>query len=134
MVPEAPDYIVIKIKEEDKLLSNVWQRSVNSEEYREGLSLVKQYLLQHDIQLWLADSRKLANVTFEDQQWLVKKLVPELLASKLRKVARVMHADVFTYISFEQQMERAYQSHTIQTETEQFTSVEAALSWLYMKE
>ncbi|GHA55158.1 hypothetical protein [Pontibacter akesuensis] len=133
MVPEAPDYIVIKIKEEDKLLSNVWQRSVTSEEYRAGLSLVKQYLLQHDIHLWLADSRKLANVTFEDQQWLIKKLVPELLTSKLQKIARVMHADVFTYISFEQQMERAYQNHPILAETAQFTSVEAALSWLYLK-
>ncbi|GAB3818636.1 hypothetical protein GCM10028895_16110 [Pontibacter rugosus] len=134
MIPNVPEYLSVQLREEESLLTLNWLRSVSSEEYRHGLCFIKDLIIHKKISLWLVDSRKLTHVTFEDQQWLNRTLIPLLLSSRLRRIARVVQSDVFIYISFEQQITKAQKEYTIGTAIEQFTSEEAALSWLFMRD
>lgn len=131
---ELPEYLSIRLLNQDTLLHSTWLRSVNSTEYRNSLSLIKKLIIEKDIRLWLTDSRQLSHVTFEDQQWIMKEILPLLLKSRLEKVARVVKSDVFSYITFENLMRKAQESYSIEGHMEQFTSVDAALAWLYLNE
>ncbi|WP_157593667.1 hypothetical protein [Pontibacter actiniarum] len=134
MIPPPPDFLQIHVAEEGRLLHSEWLRSTSSPEYRTGLCYIQRLIIQRDINLWLVDSRKLAHITFEDQQWLKRELVPGLLHGNLSKVGRVVQPDVFTYISFEQVIEKAQSEYSLKTQIEQFTSIEAALSWLFLQD
>ncbi|OKL40326.1 hypothetical protein [Pontibacter flavimaris] len=131
---ELPEYLTSRIVPEEDLLHITWMRPVSTEEYREGLHAIKQLILDQSTRLWLADSRRLSHVTFEDQQWIIKELIPLLLKSQLQKVARVVKADVFTYISFENMMSKAQENLNVHVQMEQFTTVESALGWLRMQD
>jgi hypothetical protein len=131
---ELPEYLTARIISEDSLLHITWMRPVSTVEYREGLHAIKQLILDQNTRLWLADSRRLSHVTFEDQQWIIKELIPLLLKSQLQKVARVVNADVFTYISFENMMSKAQENLNVYVQMEQFTTIESALGWLRMQE
>ncbi|WP_266206074.1 hypothetical protein [Pontibacter kalidii] len=131
---ELPDYLTGHIIPEESLLHITWLRPVSSAEYREGMRALKQLLLDQCTRLWLADSRLLSHVTFEDQQWILKEFIPLLLTSQLQKVARVVKADVFSYISFENMMSKAQESLNVHAQMEQFTTVDSALGWLRMQD
>ncbi|WP_299754624.1 hypothetical protein [uncultured Pontibacter sp.] len=131
---ELSEYLSIRLLNNDTLLHTTWLRSVNSIEYRDSLSLIKKLILEKDIRLWLSDSRQLSHVTFEDQQWIMKEILPLLLKSRLEKVARVVKSDVFSYITFENLMRKAQENYNFEAHMEQFTSVDAALAWLYLNE
>lgn len=113
-------------------LSSTWLRSVSSQEYRMALLQQQEIILQHEVKYWLIDSRALSGITFPDQQWLGRQLIPVLLQSKLRKVARVVNTDVFTYIAFEEQIRKVKRKYNFKTAIEQFSSPEAAKNWLYL--
>ncbi|WP_276496398.1 hypothetical protein [Pontibacter litorisediminis] len=129
-----PDYLTARMVPGDYLLHITWLRGVSTLEYREGIRLTKQILLENNIRLWLVDSRLLTHVTFEDQQWIMKEIVPLLLESNLQKVARVVKPDVFSYITFENMMRKAQECYNVQGHMEQFTTVESALAWLHMND
>lgn len=128
------DYLKLKLVPEEHLLCVTWLRGVSSDEYRQGLLHIRQHILSHGIRLWFVDARRLTHVTFEDQQWIIKEIIPELLASNLQKFARVVQPDVFSYITFEDLLRRAQQSYDIIGHMEQFTSAEAAMAWLHMND
>ncbi|AKD05171.1 hypothetical protein POKO110462_22250 [Pontibacter korlensis] len=132
MAPNIPNYLVVDVIHEENLLRTAWLRSVNSQEYREGLNVIRQLIREQHIRLWLSDSRQLAHVTFEDQRWILKEIIPLLVESSLRRVARVVNPDVFSYISFENMMSKAQESYSLEGYMEQFTSEETALGWLRM--
>ncbi|MCX2740290.1 hypothetical protein [Pontibacter anaerobius] len=98
------------------------------------MKAIKKLIFENNFKLWLADSRLLAHVTFEDQQWIMKEVIPLLLKSQLQKVARVVNADVFSYITFENMMSKAHENYNVEGHMEQFTSIDAALSWLRMND
>lgn len=131
---ELPNYLSARIVPDENLLHVTWLRSVSSQEYRDGLKAIKKLIFENNFKLWLADSRLLAHVTFEDQQWIMKEVIPLLLKSQLQKVARVVNADVFSYITFENMMSKAHENYNVEGHMEQFTSIDAALSWLRMND
>ena len=109
-----------------------WLRNVTSEEYREGSTLLKELVREKQVAYWLMDSRRLSNVTFADQQWIKREIVPAVISAGLQKFARVLTEDVFNYISFENVMQQAIEADNTPVEIAQFTSLEAALAWLNM--
>ncbi|SFG05570.1 hypothetical protein [Pontibacter chinhatensis] len=128
------DYLKLQLVPEESMLCVTWLRGVSSGEYRQGLLHLRQLILDHGIKLWFVDARRLTHVTFEDQQWIIKEIIPELLASSLQKFVRVVQPDVFSYITFEDLLRRAQQNYSLIGHVEQFTSAEAAMAWLQMND
>ena len=132
MSSEIQDYLTITFQEEERLLQAAWLRSVSSGEYRKGVVLLKDMVVEKQAAFLLADSRRLSSVTFADQQWIIRDIAPALVASGLQKFARVLTEDVFNYITFENLLQRITEDHRMGVEVAQFTSVKAALDWLRM--
>lgn len=132
MPSETKDYISLSYQEEALLLQAKWLRSVSSEEYRSGIEQMKLLILEKGAALLLIDSRRLRNVPFADQQWIKREVAPELISSRLQKLARVLTEDVFNYISFENLLQNITDEHKTGIEIAQFTTMESALAWLKM--
>ena len=132
MSSEIQDYLSITFQEEERLLQAAWLRSVSSGEYRKGVALLRDMVVEKQAAFLLADSRRLSSVTFADQQWIIRDIAPALVASGLQKFARVLTEDVFNYITFENLLQRITENHRAGIEVAQFTSVKAALDWLRM--
>ncbi|MCJ8164273.1 hypothetical protein MKJ04_05415 [Pontibacter sp. E15-1] len=133
MPAPVSDYFQITSCEEGGLLHTRWLRSVNPDEYRTGVRLVKELVLENNIRAWLTDSRKLNSVPFAEQQWLKREIAPAVVMTKLEKIARVFTEDVFHYIAFENLTQVIIEEHRKTLLIGQFTSVDAALAWLQME-
>lgn len=129
-----PDYLHANIIPAEHMLHITWLRSVDSAEYREGLYFIERTIRENNIHLWLCDSRKLTLVTYEDQQWIINEIIPLLLQTNIKKVARVVKNDIFSYITFENLISKAHLSYQIQGHMEHFTTLDTALGWLRMPE
>ena len=132
MATELIDYLSISLKKEERLLHTKWLRNVSSDEYREGITVVKELILQHQVELWLTDSRLLGHILFADQQWIKREMAPLIKSSNLKRIARVLTEDVFHYISFENMIQRVKEEYDTSVELAQFSSLEAAFDWLQM--
>lgn len=133
MSSETKEYLSVHYQEEDLLLQAQWLRHVSSEEYRAGVALIKEGILENKASFLLIDSRRISNVPFADQQWIKREIAPDLVSSGLQKLARVLTEDVFNYISFENLLQTINEDRQARVEVAQFTSVEAALAWLQME-
>jgi hypothetical protein len=128
------DFIKIDYFPEQSLIHADWLRSVSSDEYREGVSLSLQFLKKYDPTYWLVDVRNLQGIRLSDQHWIQQEIVPQLIGLSVRKLARVGAADIFNYMSFEDMAEKAVEDNPISIDVAQFTSMEAAKSWLQLYE
>ncbi|RIJ42429.1 hypothetical protein D1627_00730 [Pontibacter oryzae] len=128
------DFLSIEIITEESLMHISWLRSLSSAEYRAGLNHMQTLLPVHSIKWVLSDSQKLNNVTIEDQQWLKNEIFPKMIEDGITKVARVVKEDIFTYISFENLVETAYNENAFEVKIAQFSSVSSALAWLRLPE
>ncbi|WP_147294164.1 hypothetical protein [Pontibacter diazotrophicus] len=118
---------------EEQLLRSQWLRNVTSAEYREGVKVLKNCIVQHEIELWLTDSRLLDTILFADQQWLKREIGPLFKSSSLQRIARVLTEDVFNYIWLENIVQQIKEEHEVTVELAQFSSLEAAFDWLRME-
>lgn len=96
MSSEIQEYLSITFQEEVRLLQAQWLRNVSSEEYRTGVTLMKDMPVEKQVTLLMIDSRRLSSVPFADQQWIKRDVAPALIASSLKKFARVLTEDIFS--------------------------------------
>ncbi|WP_162053160.1 hypothetical protein [Pontibacter pamirensis] len=133
MSSEVHDFLLLTLDKEEQLLRSTWLRNVTSDEYREGVTLMKNYILHHKVSFWLTDSRLLDTILFADQQWLKREIGPLLKSSSLQRIARVLTEDVFNYIWLENIIQQIREEYEITVELAQFSSLEAAFDWLRME-
>ncbi|RDV16826.1 hypothetical protein DXT99_03340 [Pontibacter diazotrophicus] len=133
MSSETHDFLLLTLHKEEQLLRSQWLRNVTSAEYREGVKVLKNCIVQHEIELWLTDSRLLDTILFADQQWLKREIGPLFKSSSLQRIARVLTEDVFNYIWLENIVQQIKEEHEVTVELAQFSSLEAAFDWLRME-
>lgn len=130
MSEKAPDYIQINVSREKHLMHSIWLRDTSSEELRAGVLRFLEIIQQEDIWYWMLDARLLRSPSIADQQWILKEVAPALIASNLRKLARIGNSDVFTYMTYENIVEKTHEQFSVKTAFAQFTTYEAALNWI----
>lgn len=133
MGSEVHDFLLLTLDKEEQLLRSTWLRNVTSAEYREGVTVMKKYILHHKVAFWLTDSRLLDTILFADQQWLKREIGPLFKSSSLQRIARVLTEDVFNYIWLENIIQQIREEYEITVELAQFSSLEAAFDWLRME-
>jgi len=130
MPENAPDYIQISVNTEKHLMHSRWLRDTSSAELRSGVLRFLQVIQQEDIWYWILDARLLRSPSVADQQWILKEVAPVLIASNLRKLARIGNSDVFTYMAYENIVEKTHEQFLVKTAFAQFTTYEAAQNWI----
>lgn len=130
MSEKTLDYIQINVSREKHLMHSIWLRDTSSEELRAGVLRFLEIIQQEDIWYWMLDARLLRSPSIADQQWILKEVAPALIASNLRKLARIGNSDVFTYMTYENIVEKTHEQFSVKTAFAQFTTYEAALNWI----
>ncbi|MGV3538659.1 MAG: hypothetical protein ACO1OQ_02550 [Rufibacter sp.] len=120
--------VTIKYDEEAGLGMAVWHGSLESADLREALLLCGHAVDRFGLTRWLADNRKMKAFKEEDKLWMVENLVPQLLASSLRRMATLVSEDEQHAAAVEYLVERAGELGDLRLHD--FQEEDAALAWL----
>ncbi|WP_299824722.1 hypothetical protein [uncultured Pontibacter sp.] len=101
------EYVRIQHSPDEKLIWNEWKGVIPSLKLREAITYACNFILEHDVELILADYRNMCSPTFEDQVWIAKNSAEVLQHSKLRRVANLLAQDIFQQIAIESIYETA---------------------------
>lgn len=109
-----------------KITVIVWKRNITSEEYRDTFMRVLDSLKIYKTPGWISDIRKQGNVSEDDQQWLLRTLAPDAIASGLRQVAIVgFNKNDSIYYKF---IEKVATEYAIQFRS--VATMDEALKWM----
>ncbi len=128
------DYIRVSANEEKHLLYTIWLRDATSAELRTGVLSFLKLVETLDVWYWIVDARPLRCPSITDQHWILKEVAPALVATKLRKIARLGSNDVFSYMAYENIAEKTRLQFNATTAFAQFTAYDAALDWINLME
>lgn len=81
------DYLLYGIDASKKLLYSKWASPIDSTQYREGLQRLVRIVHDNEIKLWIHESRRLHDLSVEDQKWTTEVVALLLTQSKLRHIA-----------------------------------------------
>lgn len=121
--------------EDANILFHVWKRKPKGDEFRTGLSKVREEYINlkktNPVLHWLGDTRLLGVVSIEDQGWL-DKVWNEMLFVKagVRTHAVIIGTDIFAKYAMEKwkkSMQSKYTAQQLQLET--FPTKEDAYKW-----
>jgi len=137
MVELTYPYLNISIEETTGLLYSEWLRQPYEDEYWEGMDLLAACLVRYAVNYWIQDSTHLAHVPLEDQREALRQMVPAVLSSQLKKIARVVALDygyraMFDQLVDEEQTKAAQRllSAGRAIEVQQFRSYKEAADWI----
>ncbi|RNI23585.1 STAS/SEC14 domain-containing protein [Rufibacter latericius] len=80
---------------------------LNSEEFREAITVCMRLMQEHKPLRWLADNRKMKAIRQADQAWFYETAFPALRDSTIRRNATVVSEDIFNKMAVQQLMKRA---------------------------
>ncbi|MCC9136953.1 hypothetical protein ACFSKU_05295 [Pontibacter silvestris] len=128
------EYINVDYDKERHFLYTSMHRTISSEELRNTISFVANFIKNENVKYWIADTRLLNGILISDQLWVLRKIVPIVIKSDLQKLAQVGNSDIFHYMSFENLVQQAYKMFNTGIAFEQFITYDAALDWIALPE
>jgi hypothetical protein len=123
---------IFNINQEESLLSICWDGPTDAADFKQSYQLAVDLTQRFEIQKWLNDARNVAFLNIENQNWIVRCIVPQLLHHNMHKVARVVLdeplAMLTSYNIVDQITSRPELACKIDCEI--FTDFDNALFWL----
>ena len=120
--------VTITYQEELQLGTAVWNGFLNSQEFREAITVCIQFIEERKLLRWLGDNRKMKAIRPVDQEWFVEIILPRLQESALRRNAVLVSEDFFNRTAVEQIYKRAEGQGEMTTK--EFANELLALAWL----
>ncbi|TXK51998.1 hypothetical protein FVR03_02650 [Pontibacter qinzhouensis] len=120
--------VTITFDEEYKLGEAIWNGFLNTKDFREATTTCLQLVEEHQLLRWLGDNRKMKAIRPTDQEWFVEQILPQLLASSLRRNATLTSEDFFNRTAVEQIHQKATGKGEMVIKS--FSSKALALAWL----
>ncbi|MFD2247725.1 hypothetical protein [Pontibacter ruber] len=127
---KSPDYLLYLVDANKQLLYSKWLRSVSSDEYREGMSLLCEVLQKHNLCLWLHNNKHLTQLDVQEQRWVTEELGLLLVGSNLKYLASICPDHEGTSMSIKSVRDRAYRIYGKRVIAELFEDEETALAWM----
>lgn len=122
-------YVTIKYFEKEKLVFTTYHGFTPTDELRKVLDLSLKLLSEKDVQLGLADNRKMKVIRPADQEYIQNEWFPKVLElSKIRKSATIESSDIFNKMARENILRKI--ETRISFEMQYFNSIEKACNWL----
>ena len=124
------DYLLYGIDASKKLLYSKWATPIDSAQYREGLQHLVRIVHDKEIALWIHESRRLQDLSVEDQKWTTEVLALILTQSKLRHIAIVRSLGSTQSNPGHSLREKAYRIYGKSIGVEFFDTTEEAKAWI----
>jgi hypothetical protein len=84
------DSAIININQEASLISIGWDSHTRPEDFKVGYQLAADLVKRFYIRNWLNDARNMAYLNIENQNWIYRCIVPQLMQNNMHKLARVV--------------------------------------------
>ncbi|WP_439880749.1 hypothetical protein ACSX1A_16540 [Pontibacter sp. MBLB2868] len=124
------EFFKIEVDTAKALAKTEWLRHVTDEELKEGAMQLKQVLINHEIEMVLANAKKLSALKTESKEWLATFYYNTLSQTPVKKLARILPANLFHHIALESVMTRAEAMVHLNYSFKNFAEEEEALNWL----
>ena len=126
----SSDFYLIETDAEKKLLKSKWLRSVNCVEMKTGGTMLYEALRDTGAELVVANAQLLRNLDSETKEWMSFEFYELLSLTKLKRIARVLPANVFSRIALESVATRAEASGAAKFHFRNFAEQQEAEKWL----
>ncbi len=124
------DYLLYGLDVSKKLLYSKWAAPIEGHNYREGLLHLLQVIHANDITLWIHESKRMYNLSVDDQTWLTEVLALLISQSSLKYLAIVRPEDNILPTSGNALRDKAYRIYGKNIRLEFFDTVEEAKAWI----
>jgi hypothetical protein len=125
-------YYSLKVYSVKSFAYVIWFGDITDEVYRTSMFQVIEMAGKHNIQNLLSDGSEIGNITPETKQWMMEVLLPQLLKSKIKKIARIAYNDYLGFLT-NQSLLRAvpdFCGEEAVFELQTFTEIDPAIEWL----
>jgi len=126
----ASDFYIIEIDTEQNILRSRWLRSVDFKEMKTGGTKLYEALRNTGAELVVANAQLLRNLDTETKEWMSCGFYELLSLTRLRRIARVLPANVFSKIALESVATRAEASGAAKFSFRNFVDQQEAEKWL----
>lgn len=99
-------YLTIRWNEEDGFVEMQWKKLAKGDEFRHGLNMGLNLLIEKKSTKWLADLRELGVVEKNDQIWSNEDWFPRAYAAHIKYMAIVVPQSVFAKMSMNEIMRK----------------------------
>ena len=123
------NFVEISLNEVDRILLVRWLRSVQSQEYRDGIGETGRILLAHNLDKLLVNNQRMGVLTMDDQGWLAKISIEVISKSNLKRLAIISSTNMLQQLTNEV-LDKKVKDATPFFDTQYFLSEEEALEWL----
>ncbi|MBC5991245.1 hypothetical protein [Pontibacter cellulosilyticus] len=124
------DYLLYGLDSSKKLLYSKWAMPIGSQQYKNGLQQLAQLIHNNEIQLWIHESRRMNELSMEDQKWTTEVLALVLTQTNLKHIAIVRPADISHTAPGNSLREKAYRIYGKNVGIEFFDTTEEAKAWI----
>ncbi|WP_205504371.1 hypothetical protein [Rufibacter psychrotolerans] len=127
------DYLKVEVDENVKFIYLEWFSPPATPQFREAFQAAARLALDLKIEYWLSDARVIPYLDFAEQNWVLREMTPLLMASPLRKYARLSTKESIGLLDFHRIYSALSSSPDLEARTqfEAFTDKDSALEWLF---
>jgi len=122
----------ININQELSLLTIHWQPQADKADFRKTYQLAVDLAGRFGLTRWLNDSRNLAYLNIQEQNWIYREIVPQMQRSSLQKLARIVIDEPLAILISGNIVDKICNSPNpdCRLQCEIFTNYEHALYWV----
>ncbi|MFD1188371.1 hypothetical protein, partial [Pontibacter rugosus] len=125
------DYLNYQVNTQTGTIRSKWLRSVNSQEYREGMLYTHKLITEHNLFFWIYDASRYSAPNVSDQVWLTNVFTPLLTQTNLKKTASILSGDVIMQMVAEQIRVKALPIMIDKLQYQSFHDLESAEEWIF---
>ena len=110
----------------------IWFKDIPDEVYRTSMFQVVEMARKHKIQNLLSDGSEIGAITPETKQWMTEVLLPQLLKSDIKKIARIAYNNYLGFLTNHSLLRAVpdFCGDKALFELQTFTEIDPAIEWL----
>lgn len=122
------DFLTIYVNPDQHLVKLKWKKFATSDQFREGLNVALDAVIEHNAKYWLANLKHMEAILPADEEWATNVWFPKIAVTSIQKMAIVTSLDYFNNTSVKKIISTA--QPVISFETKYFVDVSDAKAWL----
>jgi hypothetical protein len=125
--------VIIHVNQEASLVCIYWLAQAEPEGLKQGYELAVDLVRRFCLRNWLNDARNAAYINVETQNWIHRRIIPQLLQNNMHKLARVVVDEPLAILVSGNILDKISNSPELagKLQCELFTDFDQALSWLH---